>query len=146
MPEPARVDFYILSAASEAARLHFACRLTEKAYLLNHRVHLHTGSSEDAARLDELLWTFRQGSFIPHELARDGQGDGPPVTIGFGPGTPPQADLLINLANAVPEFAGGFGRIAEIVDDSEPARSSGRERFRRYKQSGHEPATHNIGT
>jgi DNA polymerase III subunit chi len=140
-----RVDFYILTAADSAARLRFACRLAEKAYHLQHRVHLHTESPAAAAEVDDLLWTFRHGSFVPHEIARPGQASASPVTIGYGADRPPGADLLVNLAADLPEFSAEFPRVAEIVEDSEPARQLGRERFRRYKQGGRETVTHTIG-
>lgn len=146
MAESGRVDFYVLAAADAAARLRFACRLAEKAYRLGHRVHLHAGSADAAARLDELLWTFRQGSFVPHELAVPDAAADSPVTIGHGNDTAPGADLLINLADAIPPVAGQFARVAEIVDDSADGRQQGRERFRQYRQAGREISTHDIGS
>ena len=142
----ARVDFYVLAAADDAARMRFACRLAEKACHLKHRIHLHTDSAGDASALDELLWTFRQGSFVPHEIVVLGLPARSPVTIGHGGNPPPPGDLLINLAGAVPDFAGQFTRVAEIVDGSEQGRRLGRERFRSYRERGQEPATHNIGS
>jgi DNA polymerase-3 subunit chi len=139
------VDFYILAAADADARLRFACRLAEKVYHLQQRVHVHADSAPAAAEIDKLLWTFRQGSFIPHELAMPGQAAQSPVTIGHGAEPPPDVDLLINLASDVPDFAATFPRIAEIVEDSDTARRLGRERFRIYKQHGRPPVTHNIG-
>lgn len=146
LAEPGRVDFYVLSAADAADRLRFACRLTEKAYLLQHRVHLHTDSPAAAERLDELLWTFRQGSFVPHELAVNNPATTSPVTIGCGNDAPPAADLLINLASEVPDFASSYARIAEVVDDTQDERARGRARFRHYRQLGYQPATHDIGS
>jgi DNA polymerase-3 subunit chi len=143
--DPGRGDFYVLAAADAGARPRFACRLAEKAYHLSQRVHLHTASSAAAAELDELLWTFRQGSFVPHEVARSGEAPSSPVTIGHGPAPPPAADMLINLAPEVPEFAAGYQRVAEIVGGPEDARREARERFRRYRESGREPTTHNMG-
>jgi DNA polymerase-3 subunit chi len=139
-----RVDFYILAAAEEAATMRFACRLTEKAYHLQHRVHLHTESAGAAAALDEMLWTFRQGSFVPHEITLTGSMGASPVTIGYGAATPPAGDLLINLSQHLPEFADQFTRIAEIVDGAETSRQLGRARFREYRQQGRELSTHNI--
>jgi DNA polymerase-3 subunit chi len=139
-----RVDFYILAVADEAAMMRFACRLTEKAYHLQHRVHLHTESAAAAAALDELLWTFRQGSFVPHEIALTGSAAVSPVTIGYGAATPPAGDLLVNLSQQLPEFVDRFTRIAEIVDGAEISRQLGRARFREYRQQGRELSTHNI--
>jgi DNA polymerase-3 subunit chi len=139
------VDFYILAEADAAARLRFACRLAEKAYRLKHRVHLHAESAVAAAELDELLWTFRQGSFVPHEVTQAGQPSQSPVTIGHGHGQPPDADLLVNLATEVPAFAAGYSRVAEIVEGAGRALQLGREHFRLYKANGCELVTHNIG-
>ena len=64
----ARVDFYVLNQSGEQARRQFACKLAEKAYRLKNTVHIVAGSRADAERLDELLWTFRDGSFVPHHI------------------------------------------------------------------------------
>ena len=140
-----RVDFYILDAGNAAERLHFACRLTEKAYGLDSRVHAHTSSPADAAKFDEMLWTFRQGSFIPHEIFAAGTAARAPVSIGSGNEHPDQGDLLVNLSDEAPAFAGKFARIAEIIGSDEASRAAGRERFKHYRELGIEPATHQIG-
>ncbi|MDH5455573.1 MAG: DNA polymerase III subunit chi, partial [Gammaproteobacteria bacterium] len=86
----ARVDFYVLAAADERARHMLACKLAEKAWRLENTVYIHAKDRADAERLDELLWTFRDGSFVPHGLA--GRNDGTevsPIMIGYndqGPG------------------------------------------------------------
>ncbi|GIK34261.1 MAG: hypothetical protein AMXMBFR45_14770 [Gammaproteobacteria bacterium] len=145
LAEPGRVDFYVLAAADAAARLRYACRLAEKAWRLRHRVHLHAASAGQAAQLDDLLWTFRQGSFVPHEVLAAGATGSSPVTIGHGPTSPPAADLLVNLADELPEFVAAFPRVAEIIDETGTGRQLGRERFRRYRQAGRAIETHDIG-
>lgn len=139
-----RVAFYVLGATGPAARQGYACRLAEKAWRLDHRVHIHASSPGEAAELDDLLWTFRQGSFVPHELATDGAPAAAPVTIGSGDATPPEADLLINLADGVPPFHGRFARVAEIVDGTPECRAAGRRRHRLYREQGLEPETHEV--
>lgn len=141
-----RVDFYVLDAAGEAARQRFACRLAEKAYRMDHRVHLHAGSAAAAATVDELLWTFRQGAFVPHEILAAADAPASPVTIGHDRESAPAAELLINLDDTVPGCVHAFERVAEIIDDSVDGRRRGRERYRHYQQLGIEPSTHNIGT
>ncbi len=138
-----RVDFYILQSDSESGRLFFACRLAEKAYGLGNVVYAHTGDDGKAGELDEMLWTFRQGSFVPHEVLSD-KPPRAPVRIGTAQRHLDTGDLLINLAGEVPGFAEQFTRIAEIVDNDPAIRSASRERFRRYREMGIEPVTHNI--
>ena len=145
MTEAKRVDFYILEATEPAGRMQFACRLTEKAYGLNTQVYAHAESAADAQRFDELLWTFRQGSFIPHQLLTDNPEQRAPVSIGSGENRAAQGDLLINLTDELPQFSAGFARVAEIICANESARLAGRERFKQYRDMGLEPATHEIG-
>jgi DNA polymerase-3 subunit chi len=137
-----RVDFYILTGETPAARDLLSCRLAEKACKQGHRVYMHTESDAHARRLDELLWTFRAGSFLPHALLRDATQPPPPILIGSGAEPPPVQDVLINLAAEVPEFFGQFERVAEIVDPA--AKEAGRARFRFYREHGCQPDSHTI--
>lgn len=144
----ARVSFYVLSGSGPAARLGFACRLAEKAWKLDHRIFAHTASPDMAEQLDTLLWTFRQGSFVPHELLVPGRQPVAPIAIGSGTGDGdlmPAADLLINLGDDVPAFHARYARIAEIVDASPDGRAAGRTRHRYYRAQGLEPETHETG-
>ena len=70
----ARVDFYILAQSDERARHVLACKLAEKAWRLDNTVYIHTRDRSDAESIDELLWTFRDGSFVPHGLASNQDG------------------------------------------------------------------------
>lgn len=138
-----RVDFYVLPRAGEDARMHFACRLAEKAYRLEHTVHLLAADERAARALDELLWSFRDGSFVPHDRLGRGRPEAP-VTISAAPDLPESADLLINLAGDLPPAPDAFPRIAELVTSDEEARIGGRHRFSEYRNQGHEIETHKL--
>ncbi len=141
----ARVDFYVLAQAGEPSRHAFACRLAEKAYRLDNSVHIHANDEADARRLDDLLWTFRDGSFVPHHLlGGDRSGMPSPVTIGYGTMAIESRDLLINLCDQIPSFAKGFPRVAELVTSDEECRQSSRQRFKHYRDQGHTIETHNV--
>ena len=115
-----RVDFYVLAGTGEPSRHRFACRLAEKAYRLNNTVHIHTASQQQAELLDELLWTFRDGSFVPHELLGvAGRHTNAPVTIGFDEAGIGGQDLL-------------------------QSRQQSRKRFVRYRELGAELETHKL--
>jgi DNA polymerase-3 subunit chi len=142
-----RVDFYILDRPASEARLIAACRLTEKAVDQDYEVLINTQSDEESVRLNDLLWTFSQGSFLPHRMiGDDGQTDqGEPISIGSGrEPSDGRWDLLINLANDVPEFFGRFSRVAELVGPNESDKAAGRERFRYYRDRGYALQTHHI--
>jgi len=139
-----RIDFYVLPGQEPNGRLLLACRLAEKAYGLGHRVYLHAAASEQARQLDDLLWTFRQGSFVPHTLCPPPEGDASPVSIGWD-GTPAAvAEVLINLGDTVPAFFERYERVVELVDQQPPVLAKSRERFRFYRNRGYEPVSHRL--
>jgi DNA polymerase-3 subunit chi len=138
-----RVDFYVLTSSGDEARHQFACRLAEKAYRLGNRIHVVTPDAAGVQALDQLLWTFRDGSFVPH-APLPAEVEQVPVTLGAsGEGLPAGAQLLINLTDA--PLAAEPPRIAEIVDAGEPGRQSGRQRFAAYRERGYTLETHHIG-
>lgn len=136
------IDFYVLASQEPGQRERLACRIAEKAWLLGHEVFVHAADDAGARRLDELLWTFRDGSFVPHALAANG---GPaPVRIGAGREPEAPAHLLINLDPNVPPFFSRFERVAEIVSEEAVVREAGRERFRFYRDRGYSLRTHKL--
>lgn len=141
----ARIDFYVLERADERARQTLACKLAEKAYRLENTVYIHARSRADAEHLDELLWTFRGGSFVPHGLtgASDST-EAPPVLVGSDSEGIEPRDLLINLCDEIPAFAEAFPRVAELVSSDETCRLLSRKRFAEYRDKGHSIQTHNI--
>ena len=140
-----RIDFYLLEEPGAAACDATACRIAEKAWRQGHRVHLHVDSPESARRLDDLLWTWRDESFVPHSVCGgDGVAENHPVTIGWGPLPGFDGDVLLNLDSRVPDGFERFARVAELVGGTEPDRNAGRERFRRYRAHGCELRTHRL--
>lgn len=141
----ARVDFYLLAAAGEPARLLFACRLVEKVYRLEQSVHVHTADPQQASHFDDLLWTFRDGSFVPHEIVERGGAPGEsPITIGCGTAALRNADLLINLSDDRVDPSDAFPRLAEIVTSDEDRKQRSRRLFAEYRSQGHDLETHDI--
>lgn len=150
-----QVDFYILATDSNDSWLRLACRITEKALQKKLQVYLHSENEADATRLDGLLWTFSQGSFIPHRLVGNDSEEPfeEPVLIGRTdlaaqmPADTPVTqrwDLMINLTTQVPEFFSRYNRVAEVIDANPVRRENGRKRFRFYRDRGYELNTHNI--
>lgn len=136
-----RIDFYVLASADQRAAEMFTCRLTEKAFGQSHRIFIRTRDRAQAEGLDELLWTFRQGSFVPHALATPEADE--PVLIGEA--VPREAfDLLINLGEELPADWERFGRLAEIVDQTPAIIEAARQRFRLYRERGFEPHYHKL--
>ncbi len=141
-----RVDFYVLSDASPDARLKYACRLAEKAYDLGKRVYIRAESLREAQRLDDLLWTFNERSFLPHEIVNDTTPAHARtmIVLGDGEAPPTHREVLINLTHALPATLDGFERIAEIVDTDVERKRLSRERYKTYRDRGCTLESHNL--
>jgi len=139
-----QVDFYILAEQAAGDRYRLACRITEKAWQQGRRIYLHTNSAAESRHLDRLLWTYKEGSFLPHGLVGKADPEINPILIGNAPDAAGEHDVLINLAAEVPVFFGGFERVAEVIDHDPQVKQLGRARFRFYRDRGYNLSTHNI--
>jgi DNA polymerase-3 subunit chi len=141
-----RVDFYVLKGAAANQRRAFACRLTEKAYLRDLSIVIANDTLADARSLDDLLWTFSERSFVPHEVCPDEHSMDPAAKVRLLalPTPMPGADLLVNLTDRLPDGWERFPRIAEIIDGDEERRRLGRERFKTYRELKVALETHQL--
>lgn len=136
-----RIDFYILQSPDNNGRLKTVCQITEKAYLQNHTVFIHTLSQKMADDLNIMLWTFKEDSFIPHTQAEESLNS--PITIGYG--QPPNVfDILINLDEKVPSFYHQFNRIIEVISNENHIKEQGRAHYKYYKEKGYDIHTHQL--
>ena len=68
--EPCQVDFYLLGESSPgAAKL--ACRLALMALERKQKIFIITDSNRSGEQLDELMWQYPEGRFIPHAMSGD---------------------------------------------------------------------------
>ena len=143
---PGQVDFYVRTGASLEALESFACRLVETVWQRGHEVLVLAASDVAARRLDDLLWTFREESFVPHRMIDvDGTAVEPvsePVIVSMPGVWRSELDVLVNLTPSVPDEADRAVRIAEIVPAAGSGRDAGRERYREYRNRGFELRTH----
>ena len=138
-----RVDFYILSQEGPDARLRYACRLAERAVEQGCHVYIH---GLEVQKLDDMLWTFSDGSFLPHEVYQGAAASHPRVMVMVGaePGPASHRDLLINLMDTMPPEIEPYVRIAEIIDADPERKRTARERYKQYRERGCTLESHNL--
>ena len=134
------VDFH----SGVADKLGYTCRLLRKAWRAGSRVVV-AGEPAQLARLDVLLWTFEPGEFIPHARLRAGQPIAPllartPIWLADRPAEAGPCDVLVNLGPSLAPGYEVFGRVIEIVAESDAEVSSGRQRWRQYLAAGLKPS------
>jgi DNA polymerase III subunit chi len=140
------VDFYVLEGSDARERLRFACQVINKAFEAEQRVLVCLDSAAELTAFDDLLWTFAQDSFVPHEpLTPNSDWEETPVLLTTSQSPPSAPDVLVNLAQVLPATANSAARVIEIIDADDTRRQAGRVRFRQYRERGIEPQTHKLG-
>ena len=144
----ARIDFH----SNVGDKLDYACRLTRKIWSATPegqpvRNIVIVGEQADLKKLDELLWTFGSTDFLPHCFIDDEAAVDTPIllTDDFASSAlnqVPHADVMIHLGMRMPQDVSGlvarFPRIVEVVTVNEAERLAGRERYKAYRELGHE--------
>jgi DNA polymerase-3 subunit chi len=134
---PAEISFYILPSRSVQQYQDFVCKLIEKIYREGFFAYIKTDTVQKADQLDKLLWTFRAGSFIPHQLF---SGEAPvfqkTVLIGVLESPPGWQEVVVNLSSQMPELTDISAKVIEVLDSSEEHIQAGRDRYRAYQKLG----------
>ena len=144
----ARIDFH----SNVKDKLEYACRLTRKIWSATAegqpvRNIVIVGELTDLKKLDELLWTFSAIEFLPHCFINDEAALDTPIVLTDDFASPalvniPHADVMIHLGmrmpNDVPALLARFPRIVEVVTVNEAERLAGRDRYKAYRDLGHD--------
>jgi DNA polymerase-3 subunit chi len=142
----ANVDFYVLP--EHGHREHFACALIQKAWKQGNTIFINMRSETAMAAFDNLLWTFKDISFLPHCLVAEDNAETTPIIIGHeiqnDSQIPEHTHMILNLADQIPPELTRVERILEIVAGNEVERQQARKRYADYRNHGHVLNKHTI--
>ena len=144
-----QVDFYLISNQVADAKFKLASRLANKLQRMEQRTLVITNNSLETDKLDEVMWSFSDASFLAHDKLSADNTNSTAAQIGDHGSVSAQVldldfDVLINLSDQVPVFNHHFTRIAEIVEQNADAKAVARTRYKRYQSEGFELKTHDI--
>lgn len=128
-----KIDFYVLEKASYEAALALTCKLIETIFIEKKHIYILTSTKEEAEHLNDLLWTYREDSFLPHDLYGKSEEFPPPIQIGSEASPNINHDILCNLSPNIPASYKQFNRIIEIVYNDLNVQQLARERYKRYR-------------
>lgn len=142
----ANCNFYVLPDARENGRFLFCCALIEKLNAHGHCVYVHCQNQEEALHFNDLLWTYKDISFIPHSLSGEHSADDAPVQIGFDEPPAGFKDVLIflSVASDIPDFCMGFERVVEIVNQEPFIKDSLRAKYQVYRSKKYVIKSHTL--
>lgn len=137
-----RADFYIIPEPSLPPR--FVCQLAGRVREEGYDLYIHAASKAEALTLDDLLWTFRDISFLPHALADEAEALDCPIVIGWEGAEGPSRQVLLNASGALPQSIAGYERVIDAAPADPKARDLARQRYKHYRDSGLEVRHHKI--
>lgn len=137
------VSFYILSSDQFKDYVKVITKLAVKAFEAEHQVLIYSQDAEILKHVDDHLWSFDSERFVPHVwVSSDDEIDesDPVILASFEPAYV-RKDLLIQVADQVPDNFAQYQRIIEVMYQAPECLAKGRERFRFYRSQGIEPTT-----
>ena len=107
-------------------------------------MYINTASEQQLRQLDDLLWSFRQGSFLPHAVYTSDDAETTPVLLGHATEPDGPSDVLVNLAEDIPAFFSRFSRVTELVSGDDEQRDAARTHYKFYKDRGYTVRSHQL--
>ena len=112
-------------------------KLLEKVLESGRRALVLAASEERAEALNAALWTYEQGSFLPHGTAADGSPERQPIFLASDDGNPNEAQVAVMVDGVAPADPGRFERCLDMFDGTDPAAlEAARARWRAHKERG----------
>lgn len=133
-----RVEFIKLASPEKARHL---CELAEEFHLQGQRVLVVVQDDNHAVTLDQFMWTWKKGAFVPH-VYDNGAVEclDEPVVITLREENANGAQVLVAGRPCSLEFARQFQVVldfAEVYDET--LREASRDRFRAFREVGFAP-------
>lgn len=113
-------------------------KLLEKVLAAGKRAVVVAGSEERVEALAGALWTYEQGSFLPHGTRRDGHADAQPIWLTDTDENPNGATFAVLVDGASVGELAVFERCFEMFDgNDDEVVAAARERWKAYREAGH---------
>ncbi|MCB0281260.1 MAG: DNA polymerase III subunit chi [Calditrichae bacterium] len=128
------IVFIELKIASKAK---YVCDLAEKLYDSNVSVTIFTGDAKTVNQVDDLLWTWKQESFVPHSVHDQNSAAQGPVILTVQKESLPDTDALILFDPLPAEYLSKYKLIIDFAEvyHADKVKES-RIRFKNLRDSG----------
>lgn len=132
----ATIQFYHLTTTPLERALP---KLLEKAYGANMRALVVAPSDERAEQLNQLLWSYDPGSFLPHGSMKEPSPEAQPILLTANSAENKNGATALFITNgAMPAEHHQYERILDIFDGNDAqAVENARVRWASYKTAGH---------
>ena len=120
-----------------SAKEKHTCDIVETLYDAGHKIILYVADKNKANKLNLMLWSWKQETFIPHSLHTPGEAHFDPVILFTDP-PPPLPERTLILFDPLPEEAcRGYRLVIDFAEVyNEQKRQQARQRYKTMRDSG----------
>ncbi len=113
--------------------------LLSKALQNCHKIVVKTADTQMREKLNDYLWSYDPGSFLPHGTEKDGFAETQPIWITTSDENPNDADVLILAGSVDSEMMDEFDLCCAVFDGRDKrALTEARARWRSLKETDHD--------
>ena len=113
-------------------------KLMEKALSANMRCVIRVDSEAMMNRLNDVLWTYQERSFLPHGSVKDKHAEQQPIYITYRDENPNSATLLVITDGSQLENPEPYAKVLDIFNGHDDAAvSNARSRWKHYQSTDH---------
>jgi DNA polymerase III subunit chi len=137
------VRFYnLVSEHLKAQPLLMVAKLAERAFEQQQSCQILVRDDNEAENVDEMLWSYSEDAFLPHQIGGQDDDDECPVLILTPALALQDRAITINLRNQL--FDQLTGLLLEMIPPDEVGKAEARARFKHYKNSGNVPTLKEV--
>ena len=137
----------IFLTLSVANKLRVVCDVVENEFSVGNKVVINVADDNDGKTLDNMIWSWKQSSFIPHnftELLADAKQD--PVIISTNISENISYDTLVLVDPADLEICNTYKKVIDFAEKYNPTKlETDRKRYKLYRDKKYKIETLNPG-
>ncbi len=136
-----RITFYILKDSMAKTVVKTVCRLVEKSFQAGDWLYIQTRSDETLHVLNKYLWSYKQDSFLPHQIwqADVQHTEKTPILLGTHSPHDLNSNALLTLTGEKVSNPLKYNRILHVVTSKTDRLQSARIAFKQYQEKGLHP-------
>lgn len=133
-----KFSFYVSSSSSSSGLYKLLPSLLEKMLNKNHKILIACNTPEITKYLDDLLWSHKEISFLPHGTNSQENYEKQPILITSESENLNNADILISFSGKQVKNISSFIQVFDIFESSQEQLNAGRQRWKEYKNKGYD--------
>lgn len=113
--------------------------ILERVYQTKKNAVVRFSDAKEVTRMDDVLWTYKKHSFLPHGSTKTGHANDQPIWLTHQSENPNDASTLILTQNVIEQDLSVYDLCCEMLDGHDnQAVQDARARWKAYQEKGYD--------